>query len=74
MMRSNPNFVGVVRTRGIHDKKYSLQWKPLLIIAGSGGGQSTHTQRIIGSGGMYCYIFSRKICTGSHTRTRTCTL
>jgi hypothetical protein len=29
VMRSNPNFAGVVRTRGIHDKKYSLRWKPL---------------------------------------------
>src|SRR5690242_13225255 len=31
VMRSNPAFMGVVRTRGIHDKKYSLRWKPLPI-------------------------------------------
>jgi len=27
VLRSNPRFVGVNRTRGIHDKKYSLRWK-----------------------------------------------
>jgi len=27
VLRSNPRFVGVARTRGIHDKKYSLRWK-----------------------------------------------
>jgi len=30
VLRTNPQFGGVVRTRGIHDKKYSLRWKPVL--------------------------------------------
>jgi len=32
VMRSNPTFCNVVRTRGIHDKKYSLKWKSFVPV------------------------------------------